>query len=473
LAAGSLLAAADLRADLELLRRIFDALHPGQARYLTAAARDAAWAELMTELGRDRPLGEVFLALTAFTAKLRCGHTYPSFFNQRAAIARALFEGPRLPFLFRWMDGAMVVTDSLIAEPRLARGVEVVRLAGVPTSELLARLLPLARADGSNDAKRAAYLEVRGGAYEAFELLVPLLVPGALTAPEGIALEVRRADGAIEKLTVPPQTLAERRAVAAAREPDTSDPQRALWALELRPDGIGYLRMPTWVVYKTKWDWRGDLERAMRTLVSRRARALIIDLRGNEGGNDVGNELLRYVVRRPVPLPAHERRTRYRVVPEDLRPHLDTWDTSFFDRGAAARDLGDGWFVLEDRPGEAIEPRAPRFAGRVIVLVDASNSSATFQFARLVQERKLATLIGEPTGGNLRGINGGSFFFVRLPRTGIEIDLPLVGVFAPTGASEPPDRGLIPDRVVRTTAADLRAGRDPQLAAAIALATQR
>ena len=66
---------------------------------------------------------------------------------------------------------------------------------------------------------------------------------------------------------------------------------------------------------------------------------------------------------------------------------------------------------------------APRYTGRVWVLVGADNSSATFEFAQVVQRNRLATLVGQPTGGNQRGINGGAFFFVRLPKSGIELDL--------------------------------------------------
>ena len=101
---------------------------------------------------------------------------------------------------------------------------------------------------------------------------------------------------------------------------------------------------------------------------------------------------------------------------------------------------------------------AQPFAGKVWVVVDASNSSATFEFAQIVQREHLGTLIGSATGGNQRGINGGAFFFVRLPRTGLDADLPLIGQFPSRAAL---DAGLEPDLLVETTALDIAAGRDP------------
>ena len=90
------------------------------------------------------------------------------------------------------------------------------------------------------------------------------------------------------------------------------------------------------------------------------------------------------------------------------------------------------------------------------------NSSATFEFASAVQRHRLGTLVGQSTGGNQRGITGGAFFFMRLPKSGIEADVPLIGQF-PVTTAPLPDAGLEPDVRVATTAADIAAGRDPEL----------
>jgi hypothetical protein len=136
---------------------------------------------------------------------------------------------------------------------------------------------------------------------------------------------------------------------------------------------------------------------------------------------------------------------------------LDTWDLSFEDWGQAARDEREGFFRMtrfdDDEKGDVISPRGRRFEGRVLVLIDASNSSATFQFAQVIKENRLATLVGQTTGGNQREINGSAFFFVTLPNSKVEVDLPLVGNFVgdarSTDAEIPflniPDAGIDPD----------------------------
>jgi C-terminal processing protease CtpA/Prc len=47
--------------------------------------------------------------------------------------------------------------------------------------------------------------------------------------------------------------------------------------------------MPSWALYDSKWDWETFLDRGIDDLIDKRVPALILDLRGNEGGVDVGN----------------------------------------------------------------------------------------------------------------------------------------------------------------------------------------
>jgi hypothetical protein len=152
---------------------------------------------------------------------------------------------------------------------------------------------------------------------------------------------------------------------------------------------------------------------------------------------------------------------------------------SFKDWGQAAVEASHGFFLLnrydDDAKGQVITPRGRRYEGREIVLTGAANSSATFPFANLVKEHKLATLVGQTTGGNRRGINGGAFFFVRLTETGIEVDLPLISTF-PAGAPlqdgrtipfwTVPDAGIEPDVAIMPSVDDIARGVDAELEAA-------
>lgn len=451
-----LFTAAQLSEDFFLLRRVFEELHPGLYRYNTRASLDASFQTLLGAVEHGATLPAAYRALSVFLATVKCGHTYANFFNQPKAIADRLFRGgaTRVPFWFVWRGGKMVVTRDFTAGALLAPGTEVLAIDGVPAPAILKALLAVARADGSNDAKRTNALEIHGDTdLEAFDIYFPLFFPQR-AAGRYLLSRGGGPDLSVEALTFAQRLAPVEAALAARRGGDGPS-----WTLTFEGPAA-WLTMPTWALYQSRWDWKEFLQQSFAELRRRGVRELVIDLRGNEGGLAVDDALLAQLIRTPLRREQFERRVRYRKVPDTLLPVLDTWDPSFKDWGADAVGPVDGFYRLirADDEGGVILPGAQPFAGRVWVVVDAANSSATFEFAQVVQRERLGTLIGSATGGNQRGINGGAFFFVRLPRTGLEADLPLIGQFPP-GA--PPDAGLTPDVPVETTPADLAAGRDP------------
>ena len=479
LSSTSIIPSPKLLEDVSVLQCIYETAHPGLYRYNTKAQIEGHLAALRARFAQDRTLADAYVAVSQFLAKIRCGHTYANFFNQPKAVVSALFEGKnRVPYCFRWIGRRMIVTKDLSPESRLKPGSEVLSIGGIPVPEILAKLMTVARADGSNDAKRLAYLEVRGTSkYEAFDIFLPLLFP---TIGDRMDLRV------IEPGSTSPVTIAvdadQRRTLAkASREPQRGKSE-PLWAFERIDDRTSYLRMPSWALYNSKWDWSSFLERGFDDLVDRHVAALIVNLRENEGGQGVGDTVIARISTREVHGNRYRHYTRYRSLPKVFDPYLDTWDWSFKDWGQAAKEDRDGFFRMtrfdEGEKGNIIAPHGRRFEGRVIVLVGAVNSSATFQFAQVVKENRLATLVGQTTGGNQRGINGSAFFFVTLPNSQIEVDLPLVGTFAgdgpwPDGSVIPfrtiRDAGIEPDVPITPSIEDIARGIDSELQAAKAL----
>ncbi|GAA0540267.1 hypothetical protein FHS83_003822 [Rhizomicrobium palustre] len=441
--------------DLQIIREAYGALHPGLTRYLAPGEfdrlidREIAWAN------RERSPAEVYLMLARLTAAIRCGHTFPNPANQRRTMQRELLgRADRLPFCAIFLQGRMVITDPL--ESGLPRGSEILEIDGIAVAQLLSEMLPLTRADGHNDAKRLAQLELhRGDRFAAFDVLRPLLHP--TKTPGKVELVVRTPDNRRKSASL---VLAEegKRGTAAAQDPQYG------WRFALE-DCTGLLTMPDWSLYDAKWDWRGFLNGVADQLIAAKALGLVIDLRENEGGIDCGNVLLARLTDRPISPPPGRRLVRFRETPPSLRPLLDTWDLSFNRLGVGAPPVADrpSYFDLGAREGGEVLPVGPRFAGNVAVLIGPICSSATFQFAELVKRSARATLVGAPTGGNRRGINGGCFFFLKLPETGFEVDLPLIGYFPD---SDEPDAGLAPDVFIAPTREDVAAGRDPVRAVA-------
>lgn len=480
--ANPILKSNDLSADMAILRSAYEQLHPGLYRYNSKAEMDAHFAALKTQLNRDQSLREAFLAFSEFAAEVQCGHTQANPFNQQKPLIEALFKTPtRLPFYFEWLDRRMIVTRDFTPDHALPPGTEVSSIDGVPTATILMRMLSIARADGGNDRKRVVQLAVHGDSqFETFDIYYPMFYPSERSTS---ALLVRKPNAADDqRVAVKHLTFEERIAPIKVRESQRTGGAKVLFEWKYLAGGIAYLRMPSWALYDSKWNWKNWLNEHLNEAARRKSLGLILDLRGNEGGDDVGKEIIPHLIDSPMAPSSMRRLVRYRKVPEQLVPYLNTWDASFRDWGKSALDLPAPWSTApkevryldlnpseQDESGSLIKPSGERFHGKVVVLIDATNSSATFQFAQDVQIHRLAMLVGQPTGGSQRGINGGAFFFLRLPHSGIEMDLPLIGTFP---LSPMPDKGLTPDIFVQNDARDIASGRDAELEAAV-LAVQK
>lgn len=101
-----------------------------------------------------------------------------------------------------------------------------------------------------------------------------------------------------------------------------------------------------------------------------------------------------------------------------------------------------------------------RYGGRVAVLVDGATGSAAEIFSAVLQEHGRAMIVGRKTAGAVL-----ASWFHSLPGGG-ELQLSLMDYVTPKGRRLEND-GVEPEVKVTHTLADLRAGRDPDLEAAL------
>ncbi len=463
------ISAKDLQEDVSILREALEQLHPGLYRYNSPEEMVKHWETLQRAFDEERTLGEAYLHVSAFLAKIRCGHTYANFVNQSEGVKRELFQQPnKLPFAFDIIEGRMAVTKNASPDDRLVQGIEIVAINGVPVSTIFDTLKLYVKADGSNDAKRVYDLQVTG--FEelgAFDSLFPMLFPAPAGTYDLLARDIRSGEqfeASLEAISTESRRRAIERRYGAA--PESLDAQ---WAFKHLNPETAYLRLGTFVTWKMDMSWTKFLRRAFDELKTKQTPNLVIDIRGNEGGTDAVYEyLIRNVSTEPVARSFTVELLKYDRVPETLRPYLDTWDDSFYDLRDRVTVSGNGFFTWRDEPASVrpIRPGRAPYGGRVFLLIDAGNSSGTFLLAKAVKSNRLATLIGQRTGGNQRGINGGQMFFLRLPNSGIEIDIPLIGYFP---AQDALDSGVAPDIDVTPTISDWVGSQDAALDMALTL----
>lgn len=452
------LPAHQLLEDYRLAVEAYLTLHPGLERYQSRQEVEDRFQQLEPYFQRELDIRQAYLAFSKLAADIRCGHTYANFYNQPAYIQQLVFDQPdKLPFCFRLLDLRMILTDNLSEDDRLVTGTEIKAINGVPVGIILDSLLTVVKADGDNDGKRLKDLEIIGlGPFESFDIYFPLFFPASNGT---FQLKVQHPiSGQQFECEVRAVSRPERKTLLNNRLGKVEPTMDELWQFEIRQDSIAYLQLRTFTTWQMKMDWKDFLNQAFEEIKRKKITYLVIDIRGNEGGNyEVGLELAKYLARKEVRIEPSRTLTRYAVVPEKLAPFLSSWDNSFRDLSKATSPVGNGWFLLKEKASENFPRQKNAFQGQVYLLVDEANSSATFYLAKIMKESRLATLIGQTTGGSLQGLNGGQTAFLRLPHSGIELDIPLFGTFFDSKLSS----GIEPDITVLPTVQDIISGNDP------------
>ena len=476
------LAAASVRADLALLRGALDAYHPALGAYGQRADALAHFDSLDAALSARRrpvPRREAAALVARALAAVRDDHTRINPLNQPEPLRDALWGGRVvLPFTFLVVGepGAerLVVVRSLAERPPLPPGTEVLAVDGLPVARWLDRLQALSPGDGyGTDGLRRARLgtsrgDLAEGAWPLADVLEPLAFPDLA---ERAVLRVRRA-GATSRVVVERLTRAERTERLRAAGGLEAGDERA-WTHRMVDSETGYLRLGSFLSYRFSEPADTLLGRALKDLRRRGARRLVLDVRGVQGGTLGGERVARYLASRPLPC-LDESIEIATTRPDSVYfPYLalmgqgDGWKRPL--PPEAVRPLGDGRFrLLAAPPCGASSPPDEAWDGPVAVLADAHNESATFRLLRAVRQHGLGALVGRPAGGNVAGTTGGVFVLLRLPRTGLAVDVPLFAYRPAAGADGGAAAGgpLQPDVPVAWTAEDVARGRDPDLEAA-------
>lgn len=460
-----------IKQDLAVLKEAFTKLHPGVYRYNTPESLDKSFDEAASKLEKPTSEREFFIVVSQLAGKIKCGHTYLNPLNQPKAVRAEFFENKTyIPFYFQIIDKRMIVTKNAAAQ-NLPAGSEIKKINGVPAAKIIDALLTVTKGDGNNSlATRLNSLELNqfeAPKYSLFDIYFPLFFP-----VEGNTFKIEAADLLSKKkinFNTTAMTKAERTAEMEKRYGKTPTYDDG-WFFEIRPEDTAYLRISNSITWRLqKIDYKKFLADAFAGMRAKNVKNLIIDWRENGGGDDeLGETLSGYLAKTRVGcFDPQVRFVRTVKFDENLVKYLDTYDDDNINnlkKGLSPEMYEKGanglYKFLLAAPCKPVEPLTNYFTGKTYVISDASNASAAFQFVRSVRDNNLGTIVGQKSGGNRQGINGGDYLFLRLPNSHFEIDIPLFYSAPPTPQKDTP---IIPDLIVRRRAGDIANGYDREL----------
>ena len=227
--------------------------------------------------------------------------------------------------------------------------------------------------------KRLNDLNLSGlGKFEAFDIFYPLLFP---PINNSYSLKIKQSDknntAIISVKSISRTERFTRIENKFGKQPSTFDD---LWEFKIINAETAYLKIGTFVTNKLTINWKKYLENAFDEMAKMNIHNLIIDIRGNEGGDDEVNLVLgKKLAKKEIQFPAFKSLLRYVKVSDEYRPYLNTWDKSFYNRSGQLKEQENGFYTSTKERGQSvIKQNNKAFQGNTYLLVDAANSSATF-----------------------------------------------------------------------------------------------
>ncbi len=463
------LSAAAARADVALLRRALETIHPGLYRYRSRATIDRAFARLERAAGVPIETLALHREIALMLATIRCDHTKAELPDAIAAYRRT--HPTHLPLRFRLIEGRMIVTANDGRPDAPPVGSELLRINGMAVPRLLLTIAPAVAYDGDTDQAIAVKLaddgDLTGDDLNEY-------YPSFFGFPRIWSIVWKPVGGRAS-------TVAELTPISFARWIEL-DPPGAAYRSEFY-DGITWriagkvarLKIDTFVNYRNPVQPTAFLGGFFRAMKAAGTEHLILDLRNNGGGSEeVSVALGRYLFDRPF---LWSRPVRYKAIRYgDLPRFIDSWgdrDTLFNPPADAFVRTPDGWY--DRRPDTAADETdddistilhqpasADRFAGRLTILTGPANGSGATRTIAQMKEKRGAVLVGEDTSGSAEGPTAGHIFLVTLPNSGIKVRVP--DAWNRTAIVRfRPRLGVAADRLVVPTLADFQAGRDAAL----------
>lgn len=453
-----LIAPEALRADLTALYEGLQRAHYDLYANLPEAEYDRAYREALAALDQPLTREDAQIRFQRFAALGNIAHGRVDMPMQR--FFTAWTGGGRIfPFGVRIEAGRIFVAENLSGNASISPGAEILAIDGVRAAEWLERLGAYVSADNS-------YL-----LHTLIEPQFSVLLWFELGERDTYRVRVRDAAGAERQIAIRAQN---REAVNAARarirEPLELDPTERV--ARMLDGGIGYLRPGVFMNIGDGADpfdtasFHAFIDESFERFLAEGARALIIDLRDNPGGdNSFSDHMIAWFADRPFRFASS---FRVRVSDETIAANAARLsgddDNTASGRYAAA--------FAQAQPGEVIdfdipntEPRAgERFAGPVYVLVNRRSFSNAVSVAAIVQDYGFGQVLGEPTADLATTLGAMEHF--TLPNTEIVVGYPKALIVRPNGDAHP--AGVTPDTVIGAPLLDF--GEDAVLTRAAEIA---
>lgn len=452
--------------DIGVLQETLQYIHPNIYKYIDSVALQKEFFVLERRINQKPNITTVYKEVSRFLSKIKCSHTFTNPWNQGPDIEKALFYQPdKVPFTFRRIGKRLFLDKNGSDNEQLKRGWEIQSINGTKVSAVLDSLAHYITSDGNNYEKKLERLVVlEEDKFSLFDIFYPL----EFGSPEQFELTLLHpvsGDRISTQVKAVSKTYRTKKLLEKYGQVNVDFADG--WTFKILEGGIGVLYINSFAVQGKDFDWQDFLDNVFVQLNTTNVNSFIIDVRDNEGGQgEVAEYILERVIQKPLSIPAMQASVRYLTIPDTFKEHISTWSKIPYNFKGKYEYEENGRYFLKDKysvKARTYKPHKDGFKGKVYLITGPQNSSATHlmaSYASLIDE---VTLVGRETGGNVQGLNASFIFFLRLPNSRVEIDIPVIGMQVPLEEFTQRDGGILPDIPLTHVPEDFIAERDAVL----------
>jgi len=428
----------EIRADLAFLYQSLEASHYDLFAHTPKKVFDTRFKQIDRSITRPMTLLEVnrlFQPFAALSGLAHCSIEYPFVASYRPY---AKGGGTMFPLDVGVANGKLMITGNFSSDSTIAKGDELVTINGAPARTQLRSLYRYL--SGENDNFKNTLIDLLS-----FSRLY-WLVNGR---NDSFRIKLKKPDGKTRTVVV--------EAILATTLEEKLKLKQPIFEPGRKFEFIGdtaYLRPGQFANsagsgdtsdHRTfeKGEFVSFIDDSFARIKERRSKDLIVDLRGNPGGdNSFSDAMVAYFADKPFWF-CSRFSLKTSAVTKSFWKDVDEPSLALLKAQILTKPDG----TVFDAAIEKYPPRPvnDRFAGKVYVLINRFTYSNAVTTAAIIQDYKFGTLIGEPTADV--PTTYGAVHQFRLPNTQMAVTYPKALMVRPNG-----DRsliGLTPDVIVR------------------------
>jgi C-terminal processing protease CtpA/Prc len=439
----------ELKEDFDLFSLALEESHAGLYNYISPQRYKTLTDSIKKELTHPMSDLEFYRLLCPIIEAIKCGHTRISISNQTNDFLNK--QNIFIPIQVRFIYGKAYVLKDLQGNT-IAPGSEMLSINNRPISEIVSEIFKMQNSDGA--ITTAKYKKLDEKFHELYSLFIEQsqsftiqYIPYKANKPQEVVVSGISNNewwNKINSSNPPAPKLLNLKIV------DSSD----IAVLDIN-------KFVSQEINEAYGSFQQYMDSAFNVIKTKRLQNLIIDLRGN-GGGDISDELIPYLINHPIQYykTIDAPRTRYSFLEHtDKGLFFNEINVNLWNK---FRNENGRYDLLGNR-NEYINPNPLVYNGNLFILIDGNSFSATSELASILQDQKRATFFGEETGGSNLGSSSGDFINLTLSHTQIKVTIPIRNYILKISSDCKIKRGIIPDYEISNSISDIMDGNDAEM----------